>query len=353
MLRVMNRGGWLYVSGMIDGQRVMRSLKMREGREREAELVRIEMEKAMLTATPKVERSATFGELGEAYLRWRQMEGRVSIGDWHAVKVATQAWGKTEVRKITSTMGMDLVRENWSDLKPGTVRRYLKVVRAVFNFGTKNKLCSEVPTVPLPKVDDARDLHLNIEEIRAYLEFVRTSRPAVYAAMCVLVDCGLRLGELMELRFRDVRDGYVHVRKKDHGKSKGRSVPMSKRCAHAIEAIRGADGGAYVYNDGGEAFASKNRARNLLDEALAAGCASIGVEKLRIHDLRHTFAYQAAQHGADLGDLQQLMGHKTLAMTLRYRGFIKSRAASVVQNFGYVQKLCCTKPHTLGWKAAA
>ena len=38
----------------------------------------------------------------------------------------------------------------------------------------------------------------------------------------------------------------------------------------------------------------------------------------RFHDLRHTFAIQMIMHGANLKDVQDILGHKTMHMTLRY-----------------------------------
>ena len=42
------------------------------------------------------------------------------------------------------------------------------------------------------------------------------------------------------------------------------------------------------------------------------------IDDFRFHDLRHTFASRLAMEAVDLMTIRELMGHKTMAMTLRY-----------------------------------
>lgn len=320
MLQIENREGTLYAKGLVDGKRVNRCLNLPASsmREAKAAIKRIEEGKAK----PKEE---SLAEVAEAYIEWKDMEGRnTGSPDYlYRIPFLVKTVGKTRPSEIDVAL---LMRTHFKGKAAGTIKKTMNILKAVLRFGVEHGMVASVPSFPSLKVDDARDISFTPSQVSEFVKLVREYWPDHELPALVLVDSGLRVGELCALKWDEISETCITVKKKAAGKAKLRSVPMSKRLLEAVERHRKGSGRLVSV--------TPNSLSKTLAVVVADCCKRMGVDRLRVHDLRHTFARQCGEAGVDLAELQYLLGHSTISMTVRYRGFLKSRASSVIHGFG-------------------
>jgi len=75
------------------------------------------------------------------------------------------------------------------------------------------------------------------------------------------------------------------------------------------------------------------------------GCRKAGVEGLRFHDLRHTFASRLVRNGVDIGTIRKLLGHSRLLITQRYvhsdESMLRSAVGSLVKSENLLHPCVC------------
>ena len=122
----------------------------------------------------------------------------------------------------------------------------------------------------------------------------------------------MRRGEILSLKWEqvDLRHGYISLR--DTKSGEGRDIPinntlerMFKEMPHSIESI-------YIFTDrDGNPYKGVKRSYN-------TALRNAEIYGATFHTLRHTFASQLVMASVDLTSVQELLGHKSLNMTLRY-----------------------------------
>ena len=174
-------------------------------------------------------------------------------------------------------------------------------------------------------------------------DLVARMPPRYQALTLVAAWCGLRFGEQVELRRKDVdlKNGILHVRRGAVRVGGQVSVGTPKSAAgvrdvaippHLLPTLRqhidewaawGRDGLIFPAANGG------TLAPSTLYKVFYPARDAIGRPDLRWHDLRHTGAVLAAATGATLAELMARLGHSTPAAAMRYQHAAQGRDAII------------------------
>jgi integrase len=188
-----------------------------------------------------------------------------------------------------------------------TVNRHLASVSKICKVAHEYGVMPLKPTIHRQKETQWRMRWLSEAEINSVLSSAQQlGYDVLYDAILISVDTGVRRGELLRIREGDIRDGGLIVDGKNHD---WRSIPLTKRAASALE------NRAALVSRGRPLFPQNEWLRSPWERV--KGLSGLG-DDVVWHTLRHTFASRLVQRGVSLQVVQQLMGHKTIQMTMRY-----------------------------------
>lgn len=160
------------------------------------------------------------------------------------------------------------------------------------------------------------------------------------AIILVLLDTGMRVGELTRLTASDVNTmtGEIVIQPFGSGlKTHGRTVFLGKVAKKAVfryQAEREIQPGdtLFMLDTGGPMSAT-----SVLQLLNSIGRAA-GVAHVHPHRFRHTFAIQFLRNGGNVFILRKLLGHKTLEMTKKYTHLIKEDSEAAMQTASPVDR---------------
>jgi integrase len=220
-----------------------------------------------------------------------------------------------------------LVAEGLSDR---TVNKYLTVLHGIFVWAQRRYKLPANPVANVERRPSAKRGNIDVfsrEEVLALVRAATSEQDGTIYLTAAFT--GLRLGELLALRWRDVdfANSAVHVRQSftngrvDTPKSgHERTVPMADEVAKALAKLGKRD--HHVEDDNLVFCGSQggHLAGHRLRDRYKAALDKAGLRALRFHDLRHTFGSHAIRT-ADSREVMEWMGHQDLATTQRYLQF--------------------------------
>ena len=178
-----------------------------------------------------------------------------------------------------------------------------------------------------------RERFLPPEETKRLGEVLREAEddmPSAVAAFRLLLLTGCRLSEIQFLRWEYVKDDYIEL---PHAKTGGRVVPLGPEARAILAGLSRADDNPWVTAGrlpGSHITDLQKPWRRIRTRA--------GLEDVRIHDLRHSYASRALALGESLTMIGKLLGHTQVQTTARYahlaRDSIQTAAARITGSIG-------------------
>jgi len=197
----------------------------------------------------------------------------------------------------------------------GTINREMSNLRHIFSKAFEWEMIEQNPFAKgksLTIKDSTKRLrYLTEEEITRLLD--KCVNDYTRDIVTVILNTGMRRGEVLSLKWEQVsKDGFIYLDKTKTDES--REIPINDDLAESLRDIRQRNQlrSEYVFCD------SKGKPYGQIRKSFDASLRRAGIKDFRFHDLRHTFASHFVMRGGSLKDLQEILGHATMTMTLRY-----------------------------------
>lgn len=205
-----------------------------------------------------------------------------------------------------------------------SVSRKVNSLKTFFKFLYQNSLTPTNPTTDLahPKYITSAPRVLTPIEYQSLRDAVRLDI-RMSAIVELLLQTGMRISELANLRVEDIKKNEVYIRPLEN--NSGRSIPTSRSVSAAVSnylSVRSTITDPHLFvTKTGRPLLIRN-IRTAIDRFFRQA----NIKTAKVNDLRHTFVAHQLQAGCDPQYLSQIVGHKRLTSTTKYLDFVKPQS---------------------------
>ncbi len=248
--------------------------------------------------------------------------------------------GEPEIRSITVSDLRSFIEYCFDkNLKKSSLERKIAVLRSFFTFLVRRDLIDSDPSKKLiyPKREQRLPRFLYLKEYESLINFeVKTFFDARdKAVLSMFYSTGARIAEIQDAKMSglDFSAGRLKVAGKGGDDRIVFLTPESLDSLQEYLAMRnrlfGNPGGPLFVNKRGEGISIKGIYNLVMKRAAAAGLA----HKITPHTLRHSFATEILNQGADIRAVQEMLGHKSISTTQKYTHTTKERLKKVYNKY--------------------
>ncbi len=228
--------------------------------------------------------------------------------------------GQLRAAQITPAILDKYTTSRLKNVKRTTVHRDLSDIRAILRWSVKRRYIAANPMegFELPRRDDAVITPPTVAEVQAIL---RAAAPHLYRAIILSYYTGLRPGEVELLRLSweqvDIAGGHIVIISADKGGLKKRSVPIQEEyLLKLLDKWLQEDKQAGKKNSDPVVTYKGLPVQSLKSAWSAAKRRAKITRRVRMYDLRHSFATKLLDNGADLKHVSVLLGHRSVQQTV-------------------------------------
>jgi integrase len=273
-----------------------------------------------------------FGEFASIWIKQR-VESRLSISTRRVYMSDLKLHifpilQNVVLRDISQQHGHRMIaRMRVGGSSPKTINNVVGLLQGILNDAVRWNYISRNPLLGIGslKLDPTPDRFWTPSEVNQFLR--ANFRDPYYPFYLVAINTGLRRGELAGLKWDRVRSGsekmLIEVTRalSRHGlaertkTAQKRVIPVNEAVRETLLKLLKAQKSDFVFTEGDGGPLEVNHVYRRFREAqVRAGISN----RIRFHDLRHTFASNFMMNGGNLYDLQKLLGHTSIKMTERY-----------------------------------
>lgn len=209
----------------------------------------------------------------------------------------------------------NLLIKEWEKkkLSKNTKITLIRLLDKYIQFQGGNKINSQKIIKYLEKSEPQKEIKsLSINETKRLMQLTKVSEPKFYPVLLLALHAGLRRGEIFGLECGDIDmlRGNIKVSKSYNGPTKNgknRIVPMSPELSRSLTSARN----LLLRNPNEKIFEQFDP-----NPILKKLCKRAKIQKIRFHDLRHTFASIALTSGINPKQVSTWLGHSNVSTTL-------------------------------------
>jgi len=258
-----------------------------------------------------------FKDLAEDYLEnYAKVNKKSWKDDYYRLRSSIIPYfGEIELSEITPLMIEKYKAKRLKEkISRSTVNREISIIRKMFNLAIDWKMSEENPVSKIRFFSEKDTLKERILDPEEEDKLLCEANDYLKLILIMALNTGMRQGEILKLKWEhvDFKEKHIIVKKTKSGEN--RIVPINKVLFNELLNIRkSARRTPFVFPN-----PKTGKPYTELKKSFKSACKRAGVENLRFHDLRHTFATRLVQSGVDLITVRDLLGHFSIRVTQRY-----------------------------------